>query len=746
MLSPLAHDDPAALGAYRLTARLGTGGMGTVYLARSAGGRTVALKTMHADIASDAGFRSRFRLETDAARIIGGHHGATVVDADPLAATPWLATEYVLGPPLDDAVALAGPLPELSVRALGAALAGALGQLHLSDVVHRDLKPSNVMVTGYGPKIIDFGIARAAGDDHLTRTGSAAGTPAFMSPEQATGLEHTPAGDVFALAGVLVFAASGHGPFGTGQAADLIYRVRYAEPDLTGVPEPLARILSDCLAKDPAPRPTTSELAARLHDGQGQFADHLPDTVLAEIARRASEVWRHQPYRLPAPADRGEPDTTADALPAGMSRRRLFAVTGGSALALAAAGAGAWSWFGGPDGNGGNGGTTPGAAPGTAAGPSGASDEPAPPAGPADKRQTWRKNVRSSPLLFTPVAVGSIVAMMTDGGLLALTAVSGERRWLVDTVRHPRHVHSDGTRLYALLPGSTNGHRLSLHTVDPVSGRTTLAVAFAPFDKPVQEAALLQVSGGTAHLIARKGAPDDSAAARAAGWSVLAVSLGTGRQLWSSPVPAYDIDSPGDTVTSAVAGGRLVLCRTAKDGSALELSARDAATGRLAWTADVPRAAGAAPALTPGTLAADARHVYVGAGRVHALRLTDGKAAWTFGAGRSADAYGVPVLRGDVVYAAEQGRGAVALSAADGSLRWDARAADAPDLRVPPAVDKEHLFLMGATSLRAIGLADRREDWSFRPRSSSLCLHERSKRLVMTDGRQVVAVRLDITF
>ncbi|WP_327683780.1 protein kinase domain-containing protein [Streptomyces sp. NBC_00467] len=177
MLSPLAHDDPAGLGAYRLIARLGTGGMGTVYLARSAGGRTVALKTMHTDIASDPASRTRFQLETDAARVIGGHHGAIVVDADPLAATPWLATEYVLGPPLDDAVALAGPLPELSVRALGAALAGALGQLHLSDVVHRDLKPSNVMVTGYGPKIIDFGIARAAGDDRLTRTGSAAGTP-----------------------------------------------------------------------------------------------------------------------------------------------------------------------------------------------------------------------------------------------------------------------------------------------------------------------------------------------------------------------------------------------------------------------------------------------------------------------------------------------------------------------------------------------------------------------------------------
>ncbi|MFC8013018.1 serine/threonine-protein kinase, partial [Streptomyces cinereoruber] len=328
MLSPLTHDDPAAVATYRLLARLGSGGMGTVYLARTPGGRTVALKTVHARLAADPAFRSRFRLETDAARIIGARHGAAVVDADPLAETPWLATEYVLGPPLDDAVALGGPLPEPTVRALGAALAGALAQLHSSDVVHRDLKPSNVLVTAHGPKVIDFGIARAAGDDHLTRTGAAAGTPAFMSPEQASGQEHAPAGDVFALAGVLVFAATGHGPFGTGSPADLLYRVRYAEPDLTGVPEALLPLLTACLDKDPAARPTTAVLVERLHDGHGQFADHLPPLVLADIGRRATDVWLHAPHRLPAP----EGPVAAETVPAApLSRRRLFSV-GGAAL------------------------------------------------------------------------------------------------------------------------------------------------------------------------------------------------------------------------------------------------------------------------------------------------------------------------------------------------------------------------------------------------------------------------------
>ncbi|MGP3973612.1 serine/threonine-protein kinase [Streptomyces sp. 8N114] len=145
----------------------------------------------------------------------------------------------------------------------------ALAQLHASDVVHRDLKPSNILLAATGPKVIDFGIARAAGDDRLTRTGAAAGTPAFMSPEQATGTEHTPAGDVFALAGVLVFACTGHGPFGRGRTADLLYRVRYAEPDLSLASEGLVPLLEHCLAKDPQERPATGELATALQDGPG---------------------------------------------------------------------------------------------------------------------------------------------------------------------------------------------------------------------------------------------------------------------------------------------------------------------------------------------------------------------------------------------------------------------------------------------------------------------------------------------
>ena len=213
-----------------------------------------------------------------------------------------------------------------------------------SDVVHRDLKPSNIMVTAYGPKIIDFGIARAIGDDRLTRTGAAAGTPAFMSPEQATRPGTHPGRRRLRPRRRAGLRGHGPRPLRQRQPADLLYRVRYAEPDLTGVPAGLAALLARCLAKDPAERPATAELAAQLHDGSGEFADHLTEPLLAEIARRATEVWQYDPERLPAPA--GAPPEPVTAPPAsGPSRRKLLMMGGGSAVA-AAAGVGAWVWFG----------------------------------------------------------------------------------------------------------------------------------------------------------------------------------------------------------------------------------------------------------------------------------------------------------------------------------------------------------------------------------------------------------------
>ncbi|MCK2218229.1 serine/threonine protein kinase [Actinomadura sp. ATCC 31491] len=254
-LKPLEAGDPKQVGGYRLLARLGAGGMGRVYLGRSKGGRRVAVKVIHPHLAEDAQFRRRFRAEVAAVRRVGGIHTVQVVDAGADADPPWLVTEYIAGPSLHDAVGECGAFPAAAVAALGAGLAEGLMAIHERGVVHRDLKPGNVLLAQDGPRIIDFGIARALDAASQTTRTSVAGTPGFMSPEQLRGREVGPAGDVFCLAAVLAFAATGRRPFGEGPVEALGYRVVNEEPDLTGVPEPLLPLIASGLEKRPEDRP-----------------------------------------------------------------------------------------------------------------------------------------------------------------------------------------------------------------------------------------------------------------------------------------------------------------------------------------------------------------------------------------------------------------------------------------------------------------------------------------------------------
>jgi eukaryotic-like serine/threonine-protein kinase len=265
MILELLPTDPASAGPYRLVGRLGAGGMGRVYLARSPGGRQVAVKVIRPELADEPGFRVRFAREVAAARNVGGIFTAPVVDADTDGPVPWLATAYVPGPSLAEAVAQRGPLPADAVRGLGAGLAEGLQAIHAAGLVHRDLKPSNVLLARDGPRVIDFGISRALEATTLTAGGSLMGSPGFLSPEQAKpGQEVGQPSDVFSLGAVLVYAACGVGPYGVGPAAALLYRVVNEEPDLTGVPGELRPVIARCLAKDPAARPTTAQLLAEL--------------------------------------------------------------------------------------------------------------------------------------------------------------------------------------------------------------------------------------------------------------------------------------------------------------------------------------------------------------------------------------------------------------------------------------------------------------------------------------------------
>ncbi|GAA3396271.1 serine/threonine-protein kinase [Streptomyces roseoviridis] len=261
MVRDLGDGDPRGIGPYRLLGVLGEGGMGKVYLGSSRGGRRVAVKVVRADVAGDAEFRTRFRREIEAARRVGGAWTAPVIDADPDAAVPWLASDYIDAPDLGVLVHRQGPLNEAGVLRLAGGLAEALESVHRARLIHRDLKPSNVLMTDNGPRLIDFGIARAFdGTTRVTGTGLIIGTPGFMSPEQAVGAELTPASDVFSLGSVLFFAVTGRGPFGSGGAASVLYRVVHDEPGLTAVPPGLRPVLSACLRKDPAHRATLDEL------------------------------------------------------------------------------------------------------------------------------------------------------------------------------------------------------------------------------------------------------------------------------------------------------------------------------------------------------------------------------------------------------------------------------------------------------------------------------------------------------
>ncbi|MEU8510857.1 serine/threonine-protein kinase [Kitasatospora sp. NPDC048722] len=359
----LTPDDPGEVGGYRLCARLGAGGMGRVYLAYTPGGRPVALKVVRPEFAEDPEFRHRFTQEVASARRIHSLYTAQVVDAGTDDTSPWLATTFVPGPSLDRVVQRHGPLPERTVLLLLAGVAEALQAIHAAGVVHRDLKPGNVLVAADGPRVIDFGIARAADASPLTGTGLRIGSPGFMAPEQALGQPATPATDVFALGALVAFSGSGVSPFGGGPEPTALYRAVHEEPDLSRLPHGLHELVRYCLAKNSEDRPGTAWLieAARSHPAVGgelRFSEGwLPPQVRDELNRHTDlpatpvpqvtvvdPAWAEAPTArvLPAPAPTRvqlEPAPTARHRAATAARRgvRTAVVTAATLLIGAAA-------------------------------------------------------------------------------------------------------------------------------------------------------------------------------------------------------------------------------------------------------------------------------------------------------------------------------------------------------------------------------------------------------------------------
>ncbi|MFI1422861.1 protein kinase [Streptomyces sp. NPDC020731] len=338
--APPAPEDPERIGGYRILGLLGQGGMGRVFLAEDAEGHRVALKLVHEEFTADPEFRRRFSREVEAAGKVLSFFTVPLVDSGADAETPWLATQYVPGPSLSAAVRRDGPLPVERLCSLAAALGEALIVIHAAGIVHRDLKPSNVLLADDGPRVIDFGIARAVDSEELTGTGHALGTFGYAPPEQVVAEEPVgPAGDVFALGGVLLFAATGRDPFGEGPPAVLAYRTVYEEPELDGLPEELTALVRRCLAKDPALRPAPREVIAAARAAQSRLRVGTGPAP----ARTAGEPtsYRIAPPASPAvPGSRPDPGTTAGPRARPRRRRRaLTTVTAAAAVvALAVAG------------------------------------------------------------------------------------------------------------------------------------------------------------------------------------------------------------------------------------------------------------------------------------------------------------------------------------------------------------------------------------------------------------------------
>ncbi|MPY31745.1 serine/threonine-protein kinase [Streptomyces adustus] len=527
---PLHRDDPRTLGGYRIVDRLGSGGMGVVYLGRSRSGREVAVKVVHAQYAQDDVFRTRFRQEIAAVRKVSGAFTAPVLDADPEASRPWMATQYVPGPALSDLIRGTGPLKGARLRLLALGLVEALRDIHRAGVVHRDLKPANVLMAEDGPRVIDFGISRAAGNQTLTETGNMIGTPPFMAPEQFEDARSVgPASDVFSLGALLVFAATGSGPFDADSPYLTAYRVMHEEPSVDAVAEPLRSVLIRCLAKKADERPGLEELGR-------EFAEALPEPAAGD----QETVTLRLPPSGPAP---DEPARAAAAPPRDRrSRLRRWPVLAGTAgvLAVAVTGYVLFDPFQRPDGSRST--ASAGSTPSHSASRGTSRWDPLP-AG----WKPWRTSVYGA-------ALSGVTGTMNDDGAFSgntLSCAMGEDA-----------LYCGGSGVLPVRVDGATG-RLAWRADSVPSG-----VARENYDSTV-----LGEHDGV--LLVRQSVVSSTGADRAA--KVLALDSGTGELLWSRKMD-------DDTVQPALVGDLLLV----PDGK--RVTARDPRQGTARWTTDLPAA------------------------------------------------------------------------------------------------------------------------------------------------------------
>ncbi|CAM5595018.1 serine/threonine-protein kinase AfsK [Streptomyces spiroverticillatus] len=667
-MEQLTQHDPRRIGPFEVLGRLGAGGMGLVYLARSASGRRVAIKTVRTELAEDQLFRVRFTREVEAARAVSGFYTAAVVDADPRAAVPWLATAYVPAPSLEEIVNECGPMPANAVRWLAAGIAEALQSIHGAGLVHRDLKPSNVLVVEDGPRVIDFGIASGVSNTRLTMTNVAVGTPAYMSPEQARDSRSvTGASDIFSLGSTLVFAATGHAPFHGANPVETVFMLLREGPDLEGLPDELRPLIESCMGMEAAMRPSPADLQAQLAphlfssggDDSGTASAWLPGRATAMIEQRrgggrvtpTAPPYKSSPPRDPSPPPRppspppypprdwnhdprtgqaAPPPSYADGpirlagakVPIGPGPR--VADGHGAAAAVAESATG---WVRAPGGAAVNGApVAPAAVP-----------PQQPPEGPAPGGwRPWRFRM-SNDVWGTPAVAGDLV-YVTSFEVHALDVASGRRQFKTRDVAWAMAVSggrihaSDGPTLYAL-DAADGAERWRLPTDAWVyslkAGRGTVVTGTRGGGVQAWEASsgqkLWEITGAQTDFETPEAGPDlhgDTVFV----WQdarLRALDSRSGVERWSYPV--------GD---AASCGNVPVRVTSAEDGyvyisAGTRVLAVDRDSGHVRWHFEAPAVFLSPPAFAPGP-AVTGGGIYLAdyLGTVYALDASTGKDRW----------------------------------------------------------------------------------------------------------------------
>ncbi|MBL1102343.1 protein kinase domain-containing protein [Streptomyces coffeae] len=646
-MNPLGTGDPLRLGPYRLTGVLGAGGMGQVYLGRDVRGQLAAVKVLRSEIAHEPEMARRFLREAQAAQAVRSDGVARVLAAQMVGGRPWIATEFLAGPTLDQAVERYGPLDEPTARAVGAALVRTLMDIHGAGLVHRDLKPSNIVLTSRGPRIIDFGIARPEYGLTLTTTGESLATPGYAAPEQVLGQRTGPAGDVFSLGVVLAYAAGGRPLYEGGHVAAVQYQVVHGEPELDAVPPAIRTLVVPCLDKEPGKRPALDAIARELAPPRAADRAWRTGPLAEDIARREADARR----MATLPGDEAP----------GPSRRRLIGgLAAGGAVLAAGGGAGAW-WL--LDHDDSQAETRPWAAKPLAHHQEGSA--PTPLWGPVDTGLSDPDDE------ITPLPVHDLVVVAATGRRLRAYGVrDGGKRWtsaVAGLTGRPLVLFDD-----TVLIADTHGAVRALSAED---GKERWAAA------PADAATLLAVDDKAVFLATRGG-------------RLRAVSLATRSTLWTVPSPVRL--RGGRPAAGAAAKGRLVV--HGSDGQAVALDTR---SGRTAWG---PRRHGTT-AVAP---AVDGDTVYLGGKALTALTLATGERKWTHTATGDLG-WGAPALHDGVVYAVDD-TDLHARRADTGAAEWTVTVGPEVHPLDPPVAEGRSVWaVVDSTGRRGVVAADTRE-------------------------------------